>query len=325
MTTQINRTTSLARVAAAVDSYPEGRDATVLAAAVAQATGAELMLLAVEPDLPLIIPGLQRDQVRHETEAMLKHTRVSLAPGARLKITSDLSVPRGLERLARAQHRDLLVVGSSRRGPVGAVSIGGRTRQLIDDLQSALAIAPRGLSRHHPVTFHRIGVGYDGGPESQAAVAAAAQIAAGAGCELIVRGVIDDRVPALGWPSVWMGEIMESWKEMMDEEEQDLRTDVEDVLEGVGVPAKIDLARGRPATSLHDLSNEVDLLVIGSRRWGPLARLVLGGTGERLVHGARCSLLIVPRPATADPGPGGQRPRPARAPWRGRGPAGADV
>jgi hypothetical protein len=32
------------------------------------------------------------------------------------------------------------------------------------------------------------------------------------------------------------------------------------------------------------------------RRWGPLARLVLGGTGERLAHGAQCSLLIVPRP-----------------------------
>jgi nucleotide-binding universal stress UspA family protein len=298
MTTQIKPTTSLARVAAAVDSYPEGRDATVLAAAITQATGAELMLLAVEPDLPLIIPGLQRDQVRRETEAMLTQTRTSLAPGARLKITSDLSVPRGLERLARAQHRDLVVVGSSRRGPHGVVSIGGRTRQLIDDLQSALAIAPRGLSRHHPVTFRRIGIGYDGGPEAQAALAAAAQIAAGAGADLIVRGVIDDRVPALGWPSVWMGEIMESWKEMMDEEEEQLRADIEEILEDGRLRATVDLARGRPATSLHDLSKHVDLLVIGSRRWGPLARLVLGGTGERLVHGAECSLLIVPRPAS---------------------------
>jgi nucleotide-binding universal stress UspA family protein len=27
-----------------------------------------------------------------------------------------------------------------------------------------------------------------------------------------------------------------------------------------------------------------------------MARLLLGGTGEALVHGAQCSLLIVPRP-----------------------------
>jgi len=297
MTTQTMPTTSLARLAAAVDSHPEGQDATVLAAAIAQATGAELMLLAVEPDLPLIVPGLQRDRVRRETEAMLNTTRQSLAPGARVKVTSDISVPRGLERLARAEHRDLVVVGSSRRGPAGVVSIGGRTRQLIDDLGSALAIAPRGLSARQPLALNRIAVGYDGGPEAQAALATAAQLAADAGAELTVRGVIDDRVPALGWPSVWMGEIMESWKEMMDEEEQQLRSGIAQALSAAGVPATIDLARGRPATSLHALSAEVDLLVIGSRRWGPLARLVLGGTGERLVHGAECSLLIVPRPA----------------------------
>ncbi len=296
MTTQITPIIALARLAAAVDSHPEGRDATVLAAAIAQATGAELMLLAVEPDLPLIIPGLQRDQVRRETEAMLRHTRTALAPDARLKITTDISIARGLERLARAQHRDLLVVGSSRRGPEGLVSIGGRTRQLLDDLDSALAIAPRGLNARHPLKLGRIAVGYDGGPEAQAALATAAHLALGAGAELTVRGVIDDRVPALGWPNVWMGEILESWKEMMDEEEDQLRADMEERLAAAGVTATVDLTRGRPATSLHALTKDVDLLVIGSRRWGPIARLVLGGTGERLVHGAECSLLVVPRP-----------------------------
>jgi nucleotide-binding universal stress UspA family protein len=35
--------------------------------------------------------------------------------------------------------------------------------------------------------------------------------------------------------------------------------------------------------------------VVGSRRWGPVARLLLGSTGEALLHDARCSALIVPR------------------------------
>ena len=288
--------TSMARLAAAVDSYPEGRDATVLAAALAQTTGAELMLLTIEPDLPLIIPGIQRDEVRHETEAMLRQTRDELAPGARFKVTSDLSIARGLERLARAQHRDMLVVGSSRRGDEGVICIGGRTRQLMDDLKCALAIAPRGLSRQAPLTLRRVGIGYDGGTEAQAAFGAAARIASGAGAELVVRGVVDDRVPALGWPNVWGGAMTESWQEMMDAEEANLRREVEELIAAAGTPATIEIKRGRPATSLHELSGEVDLLVVGSRRWGPLARLVLGGTGERLVHGAKCSLLIIPRP-----------------------------
>lgn len=297
MTTQTTPIISLAHLAAAVDPYPEGRDAAVLAGAIAEAAGAELMLLTVEPDLPLILPGLDRDRVRRETEAMLRQTRDALAPEARVRITSDLSVPRALERLVRLNHRDLLVVGSSRRGEPGEVRIAGRTRQLIADLGCALAVAPRGLSDRGDFAFRRIGVGYDGGPEAQVALAAAAKIAAGCGAELIVRGVTDDRIPSLGWPSVWMGEIIESWKEMMDAEEATLHRELEEALAEFGITGTIELERGRPATALQALSGEVDLLVIGSRRWGPLARLVLGGTGERLVHGARCSLLVVPRPA----------------------------
>ena len=46
-------------------------------------------------------------------------------------------------------------------------------------------------------------------------------------------------------------------------------------------------------------SEAVDLLVVGSRRWGPMARIVTGGVGETLVTDASCSVLIVPRPAPA--------------------------
>jgi nucleotide-binding universal stress UspA family protein len=52
-------------------------------------------------------------------------------------------------------------------------------------------------------------------------------------------------------------------------------------------------------TLLDELSDEVDLLVIGSRRWGPLTRVLLSGTGEALMHGARSSIMVVPRPHVA--------------------------
>jgi len=290
---------AIAHVAAAVDSHSEGRDATMLGAAISRATGAEMMLLAVEPDLPLIIPGLQRKRVREETEAMLRDTSAALAPEARRKVDSDLSIARGLERLVRAEHRDLLVVGSSRHGDEARVSIGHITRQLLFGLGCTLAVAPRGLSAGDPLTLRRIGVGFDGGPESRAALATAALIAAGAGAQLIVRGAIDDRVPPLGWPNVWMGAILETWEEMMDDEERQLRESMGSALAEVSAEGQIEITRGRPHKSLVALSADVDLLVIGSRRWGPVARLLLGGTGEALVRGSRCSLMIVPRPPGA--------------------------
>jgi nucleotide-binding universal stress UspA family protein len=58
----------------------------------------------------------------------------------------------------------------------------------------------------------------------------------------------------------------------------------------------VDLRRGHPTTLLDELSDDVDLIVIGSRRWGPLTRVLLGGTGESLMHGSRCSVMVVPRP-----------------------------
>jgi nucleotide-binding universal stress UspA family protein len=57
---------------------------------------------------------------------------------------------------------------------------------------------------------------------------------------------------------------------------------------------------GSPPEMLIALSEEVDLLVIGSRRWGPAAHVLLGRTSEDLMHNARCSLMIVPRSYVTD-------------------------
>lgn len=286
----------LERVAAAVNSHPEGDDAAVLAAAISRAVHGDLILTSIEPELPLVLPGADGRRMRRETETMLGRTRTTFAPAARFAIDSDLSNARGLKRVLSQEHRHLVVCGSSHRGDTGRVSIGHTTRQLIQDGHYALAIAARGLSGHGELAITRVGVGYDGGPEACAALAWAAAIAEGCGARLTVRGVINDHVPALGWPRLWVEPFRECWNEVMDEEAQALHTSIEATTAGLSVPVTATVDRDMPAASLLDLSAASDLLVIGSRRWGPMARLLLGGTGEALVHGAQCSLLIVPRP-----------------------------
>ena len=292
---------SITRIAAAVSPHTEGRDAAAMAAAIARATNGELMLLAVEPDLPLLIPGLDRKTMRKDTETMLRTVRESLTPRPRTVVKTGLSVPRALEHAVRSEHRDLLVVGSSRHGPDGQVSLGKRTRQLLDDFQCSLAVAPRGFSERPDVQFHRIGVGYDGGPESEAALQLAASIAATCRAELIVRGVVDDHIPALGWPRVWLGAIMASWEETISTKADSLREQIAAAESRFGLTAQADVELGRPSELLLKLSQDVDLLVIGSRRWGPVTHLLLGGTGEALLHGAGCPMLLVPRPQGAAP------------------------
>jgi nucleotide-binding universal stress UspA family protein len=291
------RPEAVSRIAVGVDGYPEGRDAAALGAAIAGVTGAELMLVAVHPNPLVPMPsGMDWKSLRKEAERMLRDVRDSLAPDARIMAETDLSIPRALHRVVRRDHRDLLVVGSSRNAPEGRVRIGKRTRQLLCHFECALAIAPRGLQTQPSFGIRRIGVGYEGGHESDAALALAGSIAVAAGAELDVRGVVDDRIPVLV-RSALSGLVSTEWTDVIAEEEQRLNDQALARARATGATASLEVLRGRPADALLALSRDVDLLVIGSRRWGPAARVLLGSTGEALLHDAACPVLAVPRPA----------------------------
>src|SRR6185295_13974515 len=56
------------------------------------------------------------------------------------------------------------------------------------------------------------------------------------------------------------------------------------------------LLAGDPAKSLleHARRNQMDLIATGSHGFGFLTRLWLGSVSQRLVRGARCSVLVAP-------------------------------
>jgi nucleotide-binding universal stress UspA family protein len=286
-----------ARVAAGVNGYPEGRDAAVLGALIARVAGAQLLLVAIHPEPMVVLPAeIGWAGMRKEAQAVLRQTRDTLAPGARIVVETDWSVPRALERVVQREHRDLLVIGSSRRGPEGRVRIGNRTRQLLSHGSCALVVAPRAFSELPPRQLARIGVGYDGAPESEAALSIAGSLAVCAGAKLWVRGVVDDRVPAVGWRGTGRELVLEVWDALLEPQVASLLERAQGAADTTGAEVEVDVRRGRPAEALLELSEQLDLLVIGSRRWGGVARVLMGGTGEALMHDARCAVLVVPRP-----------------------------
>jgi nucleotide-binding universal stress UspA family protein len=140
-------------------------------------------------------------------------------------VETDWSVPRALERVVEREHRDLLVVGSSRRAPEGRLRIGNRTRQLLGDARCALAVAPRGLGARGQQSLARIGVGYDGAPESRDALSWAGALAVVAGARLRVRAVVEDRLPAVGWSQ---GEaVVAMWEQGVEPAMASLRMDAQ--------------------------------------------------------------------------------------------------
>ena len=58
---------------------------------------------------------------------------------------------------------------------------------------------------------------------------------------------------------------------------------------------------GDPADQLSAVSGEFDLMVAGSRSWGPLKRTLLGSTTRKLIRSSACPVLVLPRGVGVDP------------------------
>ena len=54
---------------------------------------------------------------------------------------------------------------------------------------------------------------------------------------------------------------------------------------------------GKPAEVLAGLSEIVDVMVVGSRGYGPLKAVLLGGVSGRVIRSAACPVIVVPRGA----------------------------
>lgn len=299
------RLAAMHRIAVAVDASPEGRDAIVLAQALAEAADADVLLLAIEPDMSFVLPYADWAPMRKETHVRLAELRDELASDALIAIDRDRSTARGIERVMRHHRCDLLAVGSGHRSDDGLVSIGHTTRQLMHDLSHPLAIAPRGLAGRGGFALRRIAVGFDDGPQAHVALTVARRLAEHAGAELVVRGVVDDRMPGAGWaPAAALRTFAADWDAAIDKQVADLKDAIHAATRGARCRVTEQVTRAFPASELVSLSGDVDLIVVGSRRWGVAARLLLGGTGEALGRGSRAPLLVVP--AVGEHAAGGQ-------------------
>lgn len=281
------------KVLVGVDGTPSGRDAVVLARVLATADDADLVLVGAytDPLLPFP-PGLRRAaHLGGDVERLLLGVRAELAPHARTRVKADSSPGRALCHAIPDEHADLLVLGSSRRVPDGRAGVGRTGRQALHGAGCAVALAAHGVGD----ALRRIVVGVDRSPEADAALALARSLAGASGAQLTAVSVVDDRLPATMAPAGMAVELVH-WDELVATHREQTERLLRELTEHE--PSLVtELRVGDPAEELAAVAADADLLVLGSRRWGPFSRLVVGSTGEELVREAPCSLLLVPRPA----------------------------
>ncbi len=280
-----------------VDGRQGGRDALRLAGQLAEAGGGDLVAARVFPHhhRPALARSPAVAEERESTQVALDRELADVGMStARTHVVGDTSPARALHRIAERERADVLVVGSAHRGAVGRVLGGDVALGSLHGSPCPVAVAPRGMAdRSTPLS--RIGVGFDGTPESRQALALAVALAKSARVQLDLLCAAAAPIPLFAEAAWADGEIVDY---RLEAEELISRTLAELDVDAVG-----EAVAGGPVETLVELTHRVDLLVVGSRGWGPIRRILLGSTTARLIREAACPVLVLPRgAATGEPG-----------------------
>jgi nucleotide-binding universal stress UspA family protein len=288
------------QVLVGVDGAGSGRDATALAARLA-AAGSSLTLMHVHPGLLTVSHAVRpelEDADRIQIEETLEKVRADAAVEAELAIVQGPAPGQVLHEQAEARGFDLLVLGSSHRGALGRAILGDDTRAALNGAPCAVAIAPSGYADQGK-PFETLGVGYDASPESEMALAASREIAARYHARVRALRIVP---PPSHWYAGTIPPVLLELDEIVAEADREMQA-----LDGVDGHADY----GLPAEDLAAFSREVDLLIVGSRSYGPVRRLIHGSTSNYLQRHARSALLVLPRSGetastSAAPAPAGR-------------------
>ncbi len=281
-----------------VDGRPNGRDAVALASRLREVDGKLTLAHVHSGELRptrAVTPALIREE-RQASEKLLEAERAAAEVDAELVSVVESTPGRGLHLQAETQGADLLVVGSCSHGAIGRAMLGDDTRAALNGAPCAVAIASVGYAEH-PTPIAKVGVAYNDSPESRAGLALARQLAAPTRASVHALEVLPLKTYA--YTGLVPPAIGESIDLMLEEANARLK-------ELAGVEARA--VCGLTGEELAAFGDEVDILVVGSRGYGPMRRLVIGSTSDYLERHARCSLLVLPRSAATGDGDGVETP-----------------
>ncbi len=290
------------------DGTEHARDAATLALALAGFTGARVTFVNAFYDIPSALPADPlrddlRERAAREVAEMARGVPRDIAVAR--EVVTGRSPARSLYEFAERHGADLIVLGSSGAAAEGQVLAGRVASQVVDSAPCAVAIAPAGLCRRGDLTLREIAVGFDGRPESEGAMATAAALAKAGGARLHVTAVVEPLEVALG------GRITTDAQEAIHES---LKTEARNALDRAGtlIPEGVEVNRSLlqghvgEALAAQAAGGDIDLLVVGSRGFGPIRRVLLGSVSATLMRSAPCPLIVVPRGAPhSDPPPTG--------------------
>lgn len=275
------------RILVAIDGTAAGRDALELAQVLCTATGSGALLVQVvyAGPLPMEFALLGEEEAR-EAAPQIELARQALSGvEVETRVYSGGSPAAILTSISETEELDGIVLGSPHRHGLGRFVSGSVAVSVLNGAKCDVFVAPPGYADAPHDGLKTVAIGYLGTPESRVALRRARDLVAPGG-EVKLLVVAEPPVPlSFAGPNVAVP------------------TDPEAVLsEGLSLfPREMNVEphrlNGAAGPELEKAcAKDVDLLVLGSRGYGPVMRALLGSVSGHVFRHAPCPLLVTRRP-----------------------------
>ena len=273
-----------------------GRDVLTFAKVWSQASGRPLHVVTVYPSQYFI--GMGRTDAewvsynRAEAENLLAEAHEFLRDDVAVEFqpVAAESASRGLhDAMVAAGPGATVIVGSRKTRGVRRTALGSTAGRLLQGAPGPVTLVPWDYETGPADQIRQVAVAFVDTPDGRTALTEAQAMATELSAQLTVITVLPDtRVsPAMGEP-----------RRFADEQREAFRAALDNSLRGSdpSLSAQTKLLEGPVVDTLADLrSEDYDVLVCGSRGYGPARSVLLGGVSSRLLRQARLPVVVVPR------------------------------
>jgi nucleotide-binding universal stress UspA family protein len=297
-------------IMAGFDPSRDDRAPVEFAAVVSGATGDELLIVVVQAGgngLDRLSGGELADQPgaagngEDPAEALATELR-GRGVTASVQRVGHHSAARGLAHAVAEVKPRLLVLGSAHHAEHGHVRPGGTAERLLAGSPCPVAVVPRG----HEIRaggIKVVGVAFAPTREGREALHLAAELAQVRHALLRVIMVLDPKHASEQSSGMMAGQHGDTdpAEAIAGRHRLEARSVLDTAIAELapGVETDVDVLFQDPAEGLVAASRNVDLLVMGSRGYGPMRSVMLGGVSRRVVVQSACPVVVVPRGADA--------------------------
>ena len=289
------------RVVIGYDGSEASEDAVAFGLTWCRSTGDVPIVATVYPEEhPLGIGRVDVEwasYVREQAEIIQDKARATVGDAALYRNVASTSAAHGLADLAEDVEAVMVIVGTAPETGITRALLGSSAERLLHGATAPVTVVPAGWRQSTSDRISSIGVAYLDTRDGRQALQMAVRVALRIPAQLTLYSVLGQSSERY---SYLVGRTDE--QAFVDKARDSFGKAQE--FAAAGVPPELELRtvllEGPVVESLAALGpDDVDMLVCGSRGYGPARRVLLGGVSSRLIRRARLPVAVVPRATTA--------------------------